>query len=155
MSKMIATKLKPYLVSLNLKAKTHEEAVLEIASLLKGDAALTDFDGFYKALQERERLESTCLGNGIAFPHARTDAVRGMVIAVGCSAAGVVNARADNQTEHLIFVIGTPKRMVTEYLSVVGALARLLKDDMLRKKLLHAKNAEEFLFHLTEAEGKL
>ncbi|MDR1304196.1 MAG: PTS sugar transporter subunit IIA [Verrucomicrobiales bacterium] len=155
MAKVISTKLKPYLITLDLQAKTHEEAVYEIASTLKGDPLVTDFDGFYAALQAREKLESTCLGKGIAFPHARTDAVKGMVIAVGCSEAGVLHARADNQLENLIFVIGTPKRMVTEYLSAVGALARLLKDDALRNKLLHAKNGDEFLFYLAEAEDKL
>jgi mannitol/fructose-specific phosphotransferase system IIA component (Ntr-type) len=155
MGKLISTKLKPYLVTLTLKSKTHEDAVNEIAATLKGDPAVTDFDGFCTALQSREKLESTCLGNGIAFPHARTDAVKAMVIAVGCSEQGVVNVRAGSQMENLIFVIGTPKRMVTEYLAAVGALARLLKDESLRAKLIHAKNAEEFLFHLAEAEEKL
>jgi mannitol/fructose-specific phosphotransferase system IIA component (Ntr-type) len=155
MAKVISAKLKPYLVTLNLKAKTHEDAVYEIASTLKGDPSVTDFDAFYAALQAREKLESTCLGNGIAFPHARTDSVKAMVIAVGCSEEGVLHEKAGNQLENLIFVIGTPKRMVTEYLAAVGALARLLKDDSLRNKLLHAKNGDEFLFHLAEAEGKL
>ena len=153
MAKLLSATLKPYLINLHLKSKTHEEAVLEIASLLKGDPSVADFDGFYAALQEREKLESTCLGNGVAFPHARTDAIKDMVIAVGCSVGGVLNAKAGNQMEHLIFIIGTPKRMVTEYLATVGALARLLKDGTLKNKLLHAKNPEEFLFHITEAEG--
>lgn len=138
-----------------MQSAAHDGAVAEIAELLRGDAALTDFDGFSAALRAREELESTCLGNGIAFPHARTDALKGMVLAAGCSVAGVLNARAGNQTEHLIFVIGTPQRMVTEYLAAVGALARLLKEEALRNKLLSAKTGEEFVFYLAEAEGKL
>jgi len=45
--------------------------------------------------------------------------------------------------------------MVTEYLGTVGALARLLKEESLRNKMISAKTAEEFIFHLTEVEDKL
>jgi mannitol/fructose-specific phosphotransferase system IIA component (Ntr-type) len=57
-----------------------------------------------------------------------------------------------SQNVKLIFVIGTPKRMVTDYLSVVGGLARLLKDNSTREQLLSAKNTEDFIGALTQAE---
>ena len=51
---------------------------------------------------------------------------------------------------HFIFVIGTPRRMVTEYLALVGVMARLLRQDDVRAKLLAAKTAEEFMATLAE-----
>ncbi|MES2310449.1 MAG: hypothetical protein V4507_16470, partial [Verrucomicrobiota bacterium] len=59
---------------------------------------------------------------------ARTDHLKGMVLAAGRSADGVFFENAKS-TVRLIFVIGTPRRMATEYLSVVGGLARLLRDE--------------------------
>ena len=49
-----------------------------------------------------------------------------------------------------IFVIGTPRRMVTEYLALVGAMARILRQDEVREKLMQVKTAEEFLAALAE-----
>ena len=91
----------------------------------------------------RERLEATSLGYGVAFPHARTDHVKKMVLAVGRSIPGVLFENS-GETIHFIFVIGTPRRMVTEYLALVGAMARLLRNEEVRKKLMAAKTPEEF-----------
>jgi mannitol/fructose-specific phosphotransferase system IIA component (Ntr-type) len=126
-------------------------AINEVAQLLQGNSNVTNFAGFYEELLARERIESTCLGNEIAFPHARTDSLKGMVLAVGRSPQGVWFENS-GQTVRLIFVIGTPKRMVTDYLSVVGGLARLLKEPATREHLLNAPNTEEFIAALTQAE---
>jgi mannitol/fructose-specific phosphotransferase system IIA component (Ntr-type) len=75
-----------------------------------------------------------------------------MVLAVGRSTQGVWFENS-GQSVKLIFVIGTPKRMVTDYLSVVGGLARLLKDATTREKLISAPNVEEFIATLTQAEN--
>jgi mannitol/fructose-specific phosphotransferase system IIA component (Ntr-type) len=154
MAKRISDTLKPYLVALQLKGTTHTEALKELAALANGHADVTDADGFYKELLSREKQESTCLGNDIAFPHARTDYVKNLIIMAGRSSQGVA-FQAGGQTARLIFVIGTPKRMVTDYLATVGALARLLKEESLRQKLMAAKTAEEFIAELAEAESRL
>jgi mannitol/fructose-specific phosphotransferase system IIA component (Ntr-type) len=154
MSKRISDTLKPYLVTLHLKETTHAAALKEMVELVRGQADVIDTDGFYKELMAREKQESTCLGNDIAFPHARTDHVKHLVILAGRSTEGV-HFESANQRARLIFIIGTPKRMVTDYLATVGALARLLKEDALRQKLLAAKTSDEFLAELAEAESKL
>jgi mannitol/fructose-specific phosphotransferase system IIA component (Ntr-type) len=120
--------------------------------LLQNNANVTNFAGFYEELLARERIESTCLGNEIAFPHARTDSLKGMVLAVGRSTGGVWFENS-SQNVKLIFVIGTPKRMVTDYLSVVGGLARLLKDATTREQLLTVQGVDEFIATLTKAES--
>jgi mannitol/fructose-specific phosphotransferase system IIA component (Ntr-type) len=74
-----------------------------------------------------------------------------MVLAIGRSTTGVWFENS-GQSVKLIFVIGTPKRMVTDYLSVVGGLARLLKDSSTREKLISAPTVEEFIATLTAAE---
>jgi mannitol/fructose-specific phosphotransferase system IIA component (Ntr-type) len=85
----------------------------------------------------------------VAFPHARTDHVKRLVLAVGRSQAGV-NFENGGENIHFIFVIGTPRRMVTEYLALVGAMARILRQDEVREKLMQVKTAEEFLAALAE-----
>ena len=148
----ISSLLKPEQIKMELAEQKRSEAINEVAELLRSNPNVTNFGSFYEELLARERVESTCLGNEIAFPHARTDSLKGMVLAIGRSTKGVWFENS-GQSVKLIFVIGTPKRMVTDYLSVVGGLARLLKDAGTREKLITAPSVEEFIATLTEAES--
>ena len=148
----ISSLLKPEQINLELAQQERCNAINEVAQLLQANPNVTNYAGFYEELLARERIESTCLGNEIAFPHARTDSLKGMVLAIGRSTQGVWFENC-NQTVKLIFVIGTPKRMVTDYLSVVGGLARLLKDASTRENLISAPNVEEFIATLAQAEN--
>ena len=148
----ISSLLKPEQIKLELDQTKRCNAINEVAQLLQSNPNVTNFAGFYEELLARERIESTCLGNEIAFPHARTDSLKGMVLAIGRSTPGVWFENS-SQNVKLIFVIGTPKRMVTDDLSVVGGLARLLKDSSTREQLLTAKNLDEFIATLTKAES--
>jgi mannitol/fructose-specific phosphotransferase system IIA component (Ntr-type) len=147
----ISSLLKPDQIKLELTNQKRCNAINEVAQLLQVNPSVTNFAGFYEELLARERIESTCLGNEIAFPHARTDFLKGMVLAVGRSNRGVWFENC-SETVKLIFVIGTPKRMVTDYLSVVGGLARLLRDKSTRDKLLTAADTDEFIAALSQAE---
>ena len=135
--------IQPKFVLLDLKETKRTAAIHEVAKLLEKDPEILNFHSFYDELLARERLEATSLGNGVAFPHARTDHVKKMVLAVGRSRAGVFFENS-GETIHFIFVIGTPRRMVTEYLALVGAMARLLRNGGVRQKLMEAKTPEEF-----------
>jgi len=147
----ISSLLKPEQIKMELAEQKRVNAINEVAQLLQSNPNVTNYAGFYEELLARERIESTCLGNGIAFPHARSDSLKGMVLAIGRSTQGVWFENS-NETVKLVFVIGTPKRMVTDYLSVVGGLARLLKDAATREKLISAPTTEEFIDTLTQAE---
>jgi mannitol/fructose-specific phosphotransferase system IIA component (Ntr-type) len=148
----ISSLLKSDQIKLELDQAKRCNAINEVAQLLQHNPNVTNFAGFYEELLARERIESTCLGNEIAFPHARTDSLKGMVLAVGRSTGGVWFENS-SQNVKLIFVIGTPKRMVTDYLSVVGGLARLLKDASTREQLLTVQGVDEFIATLTKAES--
>ncbi|NBR47148.1 MAG: PTS sugar transporter subunit IIA [Verrucomicrobia bacterium] len=139
----LAELIQPGLVLLDIKETKRTAAIHEVALLLEKDPGVINFRSFYDELLARERVEATSLGNGVAFPHARTDHVKKMVLAVGRSPAGVVFENS-GETIHLIFVIGTPRRMVTEYLALVGAMARLLRSEEVRRKLMSARTPEEF-----------
>jgi mannitol/fructose-specific phosphotransferase system IIA component (Ntr-type) len=134
-------------VTLNLTAQTHAEALREIVDLFAENPHVHDLAGFHEALLAREKANSTVVGNGIAFPHARTDLVDKIVLAVGRSKAGV---RFDKSEElvHLIFVIGTPKALISDYLVCVGALARFVKNKAVCERLMQAETASDFIKEL-------
>jgi len=148
----ISSLLKPEQIKLQLQSKNRAEAINEVAQLLAPNPNVLNYQGFYDELLARERLESTCLGNEIAFPHARTDHLKGMVMAVGRSVDGILFENS-GETIRLIFVIGTPKRMATDYLSVVGGLARMLKEASLREELMNVAKPEDFIARIIEASA--
>ncbi len=83
----------------------------------------------------------------MVFPHLRTDLVKEIVIGIGRSRSGI--PFADGKRARLLFLIGVPQQFVNDYLICVGALARLLRDDVVRATLFEAATARQFLDALT------
>ncbi|MDX2225569.1 MAG: PTS sugar transporter subunit IIA [Verrucomicrobiae bacterium] len=151
----IAELLKPEFIQLNLTSGKKCQAIREVADLVQNDPRILDFKKFYEELLARERSNTTSLGHELAFPHARIEQLSDMVVAIGRSLEGVDFEETGNPDVKLIFVIGTPKRMVTDYLRLVGSLARILKQVDVRQRLLKAQNTGEFISIIDEAESKL
>jgi mannitol/fructose-specific phosphotransferase system IIA component (Ntr-type) len=150
MAVVLADVLDEKQIELELRTRTRDEALREIVDLLQANEKISDAEKFLATVIDRERTASTVAEHGIAFPHARTDLVKEIVLGIGRSKEGV---RFENFGEpiHLIFVIGVPKQMIQDYLVCVGAIARLAKDDSVRVALLEAKTKPEFIEQLRNA----
>jgi mannitol/fructose-specific phosphotransferase system IIA component (Ntr-type) len=144
MSALLSEILDPKLVVLELREATAAEAILEIVERLRDHGLVHDFYKLADAVMEREGKTSTNTGEGVAFPHARTDLVDRIVLGVGRSKEGIPFGYS-NELVHLIFLVGVPERMVTSYLVCVGALARVVKEKSRRDALMAATTAEEFV----------
>jgi mannitol/fructose-specific phosphotransferase system IIA component (Ntr-type) len=140
--------LTPKQIRLNLPARTETEAINEVAEILDGDPRVLNFDSFRAELFTREKLSPTALGNGVAFPHARCNHVKQLVMAVGRSPGGVLFEKCPQKVQ-LIFLIGTPTAAIREYLALLAALAAVLKQSTFIEKLMHCGHAEEFFSILT------
>ena len=145
----IADFLKEERVLLDLKSDNKDDAIKEIAGILKGSKEVDDFDRFLKDVFERESLSTTGIGNCIAIPHARTDAVNNFVIAFGRSSSGIEFNSLDKKPVKFIFLMGTPKeRGVNDYLRTLAHLTRLLGKEDFREALSKASSptdvVEEF-----------
>ena len=154
MPALLSEILDPKLVVLELREQTAAEAILEMVERLRDHGHVHDFYRLADAVMEREGKSSTNTGEGVAFPHARTDLVDRLVLAIGRSKPGIPFGYS-SELVHLIFLVGVPQRMVTDYLVCVGALARVVKDKARREALLTAATAEEFVELLREASLEL
>ncbi len=153
MAGKLAQLLDPTRVILKVQSTKRTAALFEVARLLDGHPDVTNFQGFYNELLVRERIDTTCLGNEIALPHARTEHVTRIVMAVGRSDPGVYFENSD-QTVRLIFVLGTPKSNAGDYLQLVGLLCRIFKSPMGRETLLGAATPDAFVRAMLELEAK-
>jgi mannitol/fructose-specific phosphotransferase system IIA component (Ntr-type) len=131
-------------IALNLRARTQTEAMREIVQSLVASGKIDNPEEFLKQLQARERKNSSYADDGVAFPHARTDLIDEIVLGIGRSAEGIPWT-GKGERAHLIFLIGVPEKLITDYLVVIGAIARVTKDKPLRTLLLHAESVPEFI----------
>lgn len=140
----LAEILSPEAIDLDLRATDEKSAILALAELLRDNAGVLDLGKFSAEVFEREKVSPTVAGEGVAFPHARSDAVKQIVVAIGRSRAGIRFAKSAHAT-HFVVLIGTPREMVREYLSIVGSLARRLKESSVRENLMSATTPTEFI----------
>ena len=133
----------PDAVMTDLHAANGEEAMRALhAQLAAVPGAVTDAPQVLAGLFERARVSSVCIADDVALPHARTAAVARVVLAVGRASADIA-FDAEHPRVRLVFLIGTPKEAVTEYLKLVAALSRLLKKAEVRAALLAAPDEAE------------
>lgn len=150
----IADILHPRDIDLDLKMSNQEEAIHHVAALLREDERIRDWNGFYNGLGSRQPCVAAAGGTEICIPHTRTDAVDGMVLAVGRSASGISVREAEGPV-YFIFVIGVPLALAADYLRIIGALTRIFKEPANKESLRQASVPEEFLQLLAAAEMKL
>jgi PTS system nitrogen regulatory IIA component len=146
----LADLVDPKQTTLNLRARTQAEAMREIVGLLVANGKIDNTERFLNKLQERERTNSTYAADGVAFPHTRTKLVDEIVLGIGRSIPGIPWT-TKGEIAHLIFVVAVPERLISDYLVVVGAIARATKDRPLRTLLLHAESVEDFIATLLSA----
>ena len=146
----LADLIDPAQISLKLRARTQADALREIVDLLVAAGKIDNAREFLDELQARERTNSTYAADGVAFPHARTKLVEEIIVGIGRSEAGIPWT-GNGEIAHLIFLIAVPERLISDYLVVVGAIARITKDRPLRTLLLHAESVEDFIATLLGA----
>jgi mannitol/fructose-specific phosphotransferase system IIA component (Ntr-type) len=149
--------LSPARIQLDLESTDREsvlrELVNQIPELAEQPAARRTL---LRALQEREQLHSTGIGDGIALPHSR-NALVGLVdrslVVFGRHAQGIAYNAPDALPARLFFLVVAPT--VTQHLAILARLIRLLRDPKLRQSLQTADRPEKVIDLMREAEAKI
>ncbi len=128
-----------------LKHTKKDDVIKEIAEVFFKNSYIKDKGAFIKKIKEREEIESTGVGDGIAIPHARCDAVKKLRVVFARSSTGVDFSALDKKPVYLIFMISAPLGVKKEYLQVIAKVARLLRNKNYRKKLLEASSTSEIM----------
>ena len=97
----------------------------------------------------REELASTGMENGIAIPHAKTDAVDGLVACVGVTKHGVDFESLDRRPARIFIMTLSPVSGAGPHVQFLAAISRILTDAKTRKAILKARTDEELLAILT------
>ena len=132
-------------VSAHLKSKEKRGVLEELTDLLVKAGEIENREEMIAALLDREKLGSTGIGKGVAIPHAKSDAVRGVVAAFGRSPQGVEFESLDGEPAYLFFLIVAPVDSTGPHLKALARLSRFLRDKSFREALKKAESEEEVL----------
>ncbi|MEU2721921.1 fructose-specific PTS transporter subunit EIIC [Streptomyces smyrnaeus] len=140
-------------VSEQLAADDKEAGIREMAALLDRSGKVTDSAALVRAALAREEQGTTGLGEEIAIPHAKTDAVTAPVVGFARSAEGIEWGALDGTKARLVFMIAVPEAAAgDEHLRILALLSRKLMDPAFRTRLLEAPGKEAVLDALAEIE---
>jgi mannitol/fructose-specific phosphotransferase system IIA component (Ntr-type) len=125
-----------------LAAGSEIEAIERLLEEVKANPLISDLAELRRAIIERQKVDPPFLPMGVAFPHARTDSVRGIVIVIGISPQPIPFSVGSAK---LVLLIGVPKKAVAEYLELTSFLARHLRGENVLDRLMGTTNIEQFL----------
>ena len=156
-SPILTESLSPARIELNLKSTDRESVLRELVNRIPELADQPESrQTLLRALQEREQLFSTGIGDGIALPHSR-NALVGLVdqavVVFGRHAQGIPYGAPDALPAKLFFLVVAPT--VTQHLALLARLIRLLRDPKLRQGLQTVDKAEKVMTLLLVAETKM
>ena len=119
------------------------EVIEELAAVVSREHPEIDHARLVQALEDRERLNSTALGDGVAIPHCKLTGVKRVVAAFGRSPAGVDFSSLDGEPTHLFFLLVAPEDSAGAHLKALARISRLLKDESFRARLMTAADGAE------------
>lgn len=137
--------LREDLICLGLKTEDKREVLNGMVKLLDKKGEITDRAQFLKAIMDREKLASTGVGEGVAIPHARTEAAKELVVTFARSDKGVDFDSLDKEPVYLIFMFAAPERTSDLYLKALSRLCRFLKDKPFKDSLIKVKSPREVI----------
>lgn len=144
--------LKPESIELGAVLNSKEEAIDKLVSLMDAGGRLKSKAGYKEGILAREGLGSTAIGEGIAIPHAKVEAVKEPGLAAVTVPAGVDYEAFDGSAANLIFMIAAPAGGADVHLEALANLSTLLMNPGFKEGLLAAKSKEEFLSIIDETE---
>lgn len=126
-------------ITTNLIGPDKESAIRELVDLtIKTHNLRLDKEKIFESVMEGEAISCTCVGEGLALPHARLEETDRIIGAMGISSAGLALGAPDHRLVHCVVLIITPKNMPERHLEVLKALASSIgRDRVIQQQLYH------------------
>jgi PTS system fructose-specific IIA component len=138
-------------IDLNMKATTKDEVIRELATMLFKENYLSKLDGFIEAVYEREAEGITGMGNNVAIPHGKSEAVKRAGIAIGKTDNMIRWESYDGKPVNFFFLFAVPNDVsgAKLHLQLLSKVAAKLSDDELLNRLKMTHSVDEVIESLT------
>jgi nitrogen PTS system EIIA component len=145
--------LTPDRVIADLTEKEKSAVLKEMAGQLADTESGLDPAQILKVLQDREKISTTAIGEGVAIPHGKLPNVQKVSALFARSLQGVDFASLDGEPTYLFFTLIAPQDAAADHLKALARISRLLKDPDLRRRLLAAATNQE-LYNIIAVEDQ-
>lgn len=139
---------------LDLSATAKDDVLGELASALAAAEAGLDRDQLLEVLRERESLQSTGIGEGVAIPHGKIGGLDRLVATFARSTDGVDFESIDGQPTQLFFLLVVPEQSGGQHLKALARISRFFRDASFREKLLGAEDLDAIFRSIEEEDAK-
>ena len=141
-------------ILLNASPKSKNEALDQIVDLMVKSEKINDKEAYRKQVYAREEESTTGIGEGIAIPHGKCDAVTKPGLAAMVVKDGVDFDSLDGEPVTLMFLIAAPNTEDNIHLDVLSKLSVLLMNEEFTEALRNAETVEEFMGIINDADEK-
>ncbi|UCE85889.1 MAG: PTS sugar transporter subunit IIA [Deltaproteobacteria bacterium] len=141
-------------VLMDLESRTKHEALAEMAGALSRQEAGLEAGRLLEVLLEREKLQSTGIGEGVAIPHGRMPGLGRLVATFARSREGVDFESIDGQATHLFFLLVVPEHSGGQHLKALARISRFFRDAAFRERLLSSEQLEDVCRAIEEEDAK-
>jgi PTS system nitrogen regulatory IIA component len=138
----ISELLDPQAIVADIRAQDKNRVLAELTDALVACEPTLAREAVIEVLQEREKLGSTGIGDGVAIPHGKLGGIPELKLVFGRSRQGVDFESMDGQPAHLFFLLIAPEESIGVHLKTLARISKLLKDASVRQKLLNASDRE-------------
>jgi len=150
---LLSELLTPGHVLVPMAATDKPGAIAELARRLAEQSG-GDYDDVHRAVVRREQELSTGIGFGVAVPHGRSPTVVELSAVAGVTSVPVPFDALDGEPVRLFFMTVGPEASAGQHVKVLGRIARLIRHEDVRERLLRARTPEEFQHALLVVEER-
>jgi PTS system nitrogen regulatory IIA component len=141
-------------VILDIESTGKREVLAELSEGAANAEASLDTERLFQVLLERENLQSTGIGDGVAIPHGKMPGLARLVASFARSRAGVDFQSIDGQPTHLFFLLVVPEHSGGQHLKALARISRFFRDAAFRKALGEAETREDVFRAIEEQDAK-
>jgi PTS system nitrogen regulatory IIA component len=141
-------------ILLDLKAREKRDLLAEMANALAESTPGLDEKRLFEVLSEREKLQSTGIGEGVAVPHCKLPDLSHPLTSFARSREGVDFDSIDGQPSHLFFLLVVPEYSEGRHLRALARISRFLRDAHFRERLWETETREEVCRAVEEEDAK-
>ncbi|MBY6916369.1 PTS fructose transporter subunit IIC [Clostridium botulinum] len=146
--------LKKQGIELNFNPSSKNECIEKLVNLMDKTGNLNNKEEYKKAIIAREAQSTTGIGEGIAIPHGKTNAVKKASLAAAVCKKGVDYDSLDGAPANLFFMIAVPDNSDNLHLEVLARLSTILMDEKFRETLINCEDKDQFLKLIDEKESE-
>jgi PTS system nitrogen regulatory IIA component len=142
-------------VILDLGVQTKREVLAEMANALAKVEPQIEADRLLEVLLEREALQSTGIGEGVAIPHGKMVGLDRLIASFARSHEGVDFEAIDGQRTHHFFLLVVPEHSGGQYLKALARISRFFRDPTFRQRLSEVESLEDLIHAIEEEDARL